>query len=129
MTTKCHRVVVSIILLLRQHSTQPLLGGICLQEEWSVKAGEHQHGADWILSFNILTASCTLGGNCNGPILTFFPSTSYRGLTMWANPLMKHLYCPASLQNVWTWLKVSGIGNYSTAHTFSLLGWIPSQET
>ena len=50
-TPKCDRVIVPIILFLGQHSTQPLFGGISLQEEWFVKIREHQHGSGLDLIF------------------------------------------------------------------------------
>ena len=50
-TAKHNMVIAPIILFLGQHSTQPLFGGISLQEEWFVKIMEHQHGRGLDLIF------------------------------------------------------------------------------
>ena len=45
-TTKSNGMVAPVILFLRQHGTQPFLGGISLQEKWFAKSGNTNTGAD-----------------------------------------------------------------------------------
>ena len=46
LTAKCHRMVASIFLFLREHHTKPFLRGICLKEERFIKVREHKHCVD-----------------------------------------------------------------------------------
>ena len=43
MTSKCDGMIAPVVFLLGKHCSQPFLGSIHLQEEWSVKVREHQH--------------------------------------------------------------------------------------
>ena len=73
---KSDGMLAPIILFLRQHSIQPFLGGISLQEEWFVKIREHQHWGRLNLVLQDPYSLSCLRGNCTGPILTSFPNMS-----------------------------------------------------
>ena len=88
---KGNGMVPSIALFLGEHCSQSLLGGIRLQQERLVKVREHQDGHGLDLSLQDAHGLPGFGGRSNGPIFTSFPSTSYKGHAMLANPLINLL--------------------------------------
>ena len=87
MTPKSNGVVKPVLLLLGKYH---YLEVSVSRRNGLSKSRNTNTRADWIFSFKTLTTSHTSGGSCTGPILTSFPRTSYRGLAMCTNPLMKH---------------------------------------
>ena len=81
-------MITSITLLLGEHSPQPFLRGIHLEQEGLSKSGNTRMGMDWTFLFKIFMAYHASGGRSTRPIFTSFPNTSYKGRAKLVNPLI-----------------------------------------